>query len=123
MIDHVHDTCVANRIATLSRRVTQRREKMRLSGSREANQHGAAVLLDEVAVEQPKDRGLGDSLGELEVVFSQGFWLGQPRFTHPPLESSLLTGGLFHSDQYGQDLQKGAAFASCFIQNLAIALG
>src|SRR5208337_2981949 len=123
MIDHIYCTCVADRIASLNGRVTKRREKVRLSSSGGSNQHGTAVLLDEVAVEQPHDRGLGDSLGELEVVFSQSFWLGQPRFTHPPLESSLLTGGLFHSDQYRQDLQKGAAFASCFIQNLAIALG
>src|SRR4029077_11295338 len=123
MIDHVYYTRVANRIASLNRRVTKRREKVRLSGSSGPNQHGTAVLLDEVAIEQPHDRGLGDSLGELEVVFSQSFWLGQPRFTHPPLESSLLTGGLFHSDQDRQDLQKGAAFASCFIQNLAIAPG
>ena len=51
------------------------------------------------------------------------FGLGKPRFTQPPLECSLLTGGLFHSDQDRQDLQKGAPFASSFIQNLAVAPG
>src|SRR5713101_1695839 len=104
MIDHVHDTRMANRMATLNRRVTQCREQMRLSSSGGPNQNGTAVLLDEVAVEQAYDRGLGDSLGELEVVFSQGLLLGKPCFTQPPLESSLLTGGLFKPDQNRQNL-------------------
>src|SRR5436309_12465178 len=123
MIDHVHDTRMANRMATLNRRVTECREKMRLSRSGGPNQNGTAVLLDEVAVEQAHDRGLGDSLGELEVVFSQGHLLGKPRFTQPPLESSLLTGGLFQPDQDRQNLQEGAPFASRFIQHFAVGFG
>src|SRR6516165_10798996 len=103
MIDHVHDARVANRKAALNRLVPKCCEKMRLSSSCRSDQHGTFVLLDEVAVEQPQDRSLGDSLGELEVVFGQGLLLGKPGFTHSPLESSLLTGGLFHSDQYCQD--------------------
>jgi hypothetical protein len=99
MIDYVHDTRVANQIATLNGRVTQRREKIPLSGSSRPNYHGAIVLLDEAAVEQPQDRDLGDSLGELEVVFSQSLGLGKLRFTHSPLESALLMRSLFHSDQ------------------------
>src|SRR5437016_5327343 len=123
MIDHVHDTRMANRMATLNRRVTERREKMRLSRSGGPNQNGTAVLLDEIAVEQPHDRGLGDPLGELEVVFRQGLWLGKPCFTQPPLESSLLTGGLFQPDQDRQNLQEGAPFASRFIQHFAVGFG
>src|SRR5438046_2270104 len=69
MIDHVYDTCMANRMATLNRRVAQCREKMRLSSSGGPNQNGTAVPLDEIAVEQAHDRGLGDPLGELEVIF------------------------------------------------------
>src|SRR5207245_174179 len=44
-------------------------------------------------------------------------------FTQPPLESSLLTGGLFKPDQDRQNLQEGAPSATCFIENLAVALG
>src|SRR6478672_10737372 len=123
MIDHVHNTRMANRMATLHRRVTQCREQMSLSRSGGPNQNGTAVLLDEVAVEQAHDRGLGDPLGELEVVFSQGLLLGKPRFTQPPLESALLSGGLFQPDQDRQNLQEGAPFATGFIENLAVALG
>src|SRR3954454_15568518 len=99
MIDHVHDTRMAHRMATLNRRVTQCRQEMSLSRSGGPNQNGTAVLLDEVAVEQAHDSGLGDPLGELEVIFSQGLLLGKPRLTQPPLESSLLTGGPFQPDQ------------------------
>src|SRR5271154_4284528 len=102
MIDHVHDTGMANRKATLNRRVTQCRQEMSLSRSGGPNQNGTAVLLDEVAVEQSHDRGLGDPLGDLEVVFSQGLLLGKPRFPYPPLESSLLPGGPFQPEQERQ---------------------
>ena len=44
MIDHVHHARMANGMATLSRRVTERREKMRLSRSRRSDQHGTAML-------------------------------------------------------------------------------
>jgi hypothetical protein len=81
MIDHVHDTDMANRIATLNRRVTQCRQGMSLSRSCEPNQNGTAVLLDEVAFEQAHDRGLGNPLRELEVVFSQGLLLGDQLFS------------------------------------------
>src|SRR5271163_2152021 len=99
MIDHVHDTRMADRMATLNRRVTQCRQEMSLSRSGGPNQNRSAVPLDEVAVEQAHDRGLGNSLGKREVVFRQGLWLGKPRFTQSPLESSLLTGGPFQPDQ------------------------
>src|ERR1700674_3202953 len=95
MIDHVHDTRMANRMATLNRRVAQCREQMSLSRSGGPNQNGTPVLLNEVAVEQAHDRGLGDPLWELKVVFGQVLLLGKPRFTQPPLESSLLTGDPF----------------------------
>ena len=52
MIDHVYYTHVANRIASLNHRVTKRREKVRLSASSGANQHGTAVLLDGVPVKE-----------------------------------------------------------------------
>src|SRR6476661_5389725 len=123
MIDHVYDTRMANRMATLNRRVAQCREKMRLSRSGRPNQNGTTVPLDEIAVEQAHDRGLGDPLGEREVVFSQGLLLGKPCFTQPPLQSSLLTGGLFQPDQDRQNLQEGAPFATCVIENFAVALG
>jgi hypothetical protein len=40
-----------------------------------------------------------------------------------PLEGSLPPGGLFQAEQYGQDLQHGAPFASRLIQDFAVALG
>src|SRR6516162_390072 len=123
MIDHVHDTRMANRMATLNRRVTQCRQQMGLSRSGGPNQNGTAVLLDEIAVEEPQDRCLGDSLGELEVVFSQGLWFGKPRLPQPPLKSALLTGGLLNPDQDRQNFQEGGPFASGFVENLAVALG
>ena len=110
-------------MAALNRRVTQCREKMRLSRSGGPNQNSTAVLLDEVAVEQAHDRGLGDSLGEPEVVIGQGLLLGKPRLTQPPLESSLVAGSLFKPDQDRQNFQEGAPFASGFVKHLTVALG
>src|SRR5271163_2376113 len=122
MIDHVYHARIANRIATLTRRVTQCSQEMRLSRSGGPNQHGAAVLLDEIAVEQPQDRRFGDSLGEVELILGQGLLLGKACLTQSPLEGSLLPGGLFQADQGGQDLQHGGAVAGRLIQHLAVAL-
>src|ERR1700677_2580247 len=94
VIDHVDRTRIANRIATLTRRVTQCSQEMRLSRSGGPNQHGAAVPLDEIAVEQPQDRRLGDSLGEVELILGQGLLLGESCLTQSPLEGALLPGGL-----------------------------
>jgi hypothetical protein len=81
------------------------------------------VSLDEIAVEQPQDRRLGDSLGEVELILGQGLLLGKACLVQSPLEGSLLTGGLFQADQGGQDLQHRAAFAGRFIEHFAVALG
>src|SRR4051794_26905376 len=67
---------MANRMATLHRRVTQCREQMGLSRSGGPNQNGTAVLLDEVAVEQAHDRGLGIRLGNLKSYSARDFCLG-----------------------------------------------
>ncbi len=73
---------------------------MGLSNSSRSNQHGTAVALDEVAVEQPHDRGLEDlACRNLKSYSAKVFGKNMSSFTHPPLESSLLTGGLFHPDQ------------------------
>ena len=66
---------------------------------------------------------LGIRLGNLKFYSARVFRLGSSDLTHPPLEGSLLTGGMSYADQYRQDLQKGAAFVSGFIQNLAIVPG
>jgi hypothetical protein len=81
------------------------------------------MLLDEVAVEQAHNRGLGNPLGELEVIFSQGLSLRKPRFAQLPLESPLLTGGSFKPKQDRQNLQEEAPIASRFIQHSAVGFG
>src|SRR5262249_11130695 len=86
-------------------------------------QNGTAVLLHKVAVKQAQDRGLGDSLGELEVIFSKGLLFGKPGLSRPPLESSLLTGRLLKPDQDRQNFQEGVPFVCGFVENGAVALG
>src|SRR5271155_3059217 len=104
-------------MAMLSRYVTKRSQEIRLSRSSGPDQHSTFVLVDEVAVEQPLDRGLGNPLRELEIVLRHGLLLGEPCLPQPPLESRLLAGSLFQAEEYSQDLQHRAPFAGCLIQH------
>ena len=96
---------------------------MRFAGSGRADQDGAAIPGDEVAVEQADDGGFGNAFGEVEVVVGQGFLLGEPRLVQAPFQGALLADGLFHADERGQHLQHGRAFAGGFVEHFAIALG
>ena len=61
-------------------RVTQCGQEMRFSSVPVGPINtGAAVLLDEVAVEQPQDGRLGDAAVEVELILGQRLLLGEPR--------------------------------------------
>ena len=62
MIDHVHDTRMANRMATLNRRVPSAVKRCDFP-FRWANQNGTAVLFDEVTVNKRTIAALGIRLG------------------------------------------------------------
>ena len=81
------------------------------------------MLRNEVAVEEPQDRRLGDSLGKGEIILGHGLRLGEPCQAQPALEGSLLAGGLLEADQSRQDLQHRAPFAGCLIEHFAVAPG
>ena len=78
---------------------------------------------DEVAVEQPQDRGLGNPLGEVEIVLGHGLRLGEPRLAEPPLEGSLLAGSLLDAKERGQDFQQGTPLTGRLVEHFAVALG
>src|SRR6185312_5599647 len=123
LIDHVYHARIEDGVATLSRAVAERCEKVRLSRSGRSNQHGTAVLGNEVAVKEPEDGSLGNALREVEVVLGERLRLGEPRQPQPTLEGTLLTGSLLHADQRRQHLQHRVPFASRLVEYLAVALG
>src|SRR5947199_9664846 len=96
---------------------------MRLSRARRPDEDRTTVPLDEIAVEQPHDRRLGNPLGEVEIILLQGLSLGEPCLSQPSLESSLLATAGFETEKPSQYLQHRAPFAGRFIQHLAIGPG
>src|SRR5208337_2283631 len=80
---------------------------MRLSRPGRSNQDGAAVPPDEVAVEEPEDRRLGDRLGE-------------PRLAESTLQRSLLTCRLLQAKKRGQHLHHRITFTSRLVEHFAI---
>src|SRR5208337_2978900 len=93
---------------------------MRLSRPGRSNQDGAAVPPDEVAVEEPEDRRLGDPLGEVEIVLGQGLRLGEPRLAESTLQRSLLTSRLLQAKKRGQHLHHRITFTSRLVEHFAI---
>ncbi len=72
-VDHVDGSREPDTDSLFTGHVTKCREYMCLSNSGWADQHRAAERVIELAVEQPEHFLLGDTFGEVEVVFSQRF--------------------------------------------------
>ncbi len=64
-------------IAPFTGGVAQCGQEMRFAGSGRPDEHGTAMLRDELAVEQAQDFLFGDPFGEGEVVFFQRLAFGE----------------------------------------------